>query len=418
LSRNGSGTYSLVAGNPVVSGTTITSTWANNTLSDIATALTASIANDGQTPILATLPMSTYRHTGVGNATARTDYAATGQVQDSSFLWGGTAGGGADALTIALTPVITAYATGQRYFCKTGASPNSTTTPTININSVGAKTFLRRDGSAIVAGDIPAGCIIDFIYDGTNMRLMNVLPVTGSTSITTLGTVTTGTWNATVIGAQYGGTGVAALTAYNVPIGNGTGAVAFAAPGAAGTALVSNGVAANPSFQSIAVLGTVTTGVWNGTAVTVPYGGTGVATFTDGGVLIGNGAGAVQVTTAGISGQVLTSNGAGVDPTFQDAASGGATYLRKTANYTCSASEAILASTTGGAWTLTLPASPSQFDVVGPVIDTDGTFATNNLTVARNGNNIMGLAENMTCDRSYQSFSLEYDDAANGWRLF
>lgn len=52
MARNGSGTYSLPAGNPVVTGTTISSTWANNTLNDIATALTASIANDGQTPIL------------------------------------------------------------------------------------------------------------------------------------------------------------------------------------------------------------------------------------------------------------------------------------------------------------------------------------------------------------------------------
>lgn len=56
----------------------------------------------------------------------------------------------------------------------------------------------------------------------------------------------------------------------------------------------------------------------------VADGGTGVATFTDAGVLIGNVAGAIQVTTAGTVGQILTSNGAGVDPTFQAAAGGGA----------------------------------------------------------------------------------------------
>jgi len=49
----------------------------------------------------------------------------------------------------------------------------------------------------------------------------------------------------------------------------------------------------------------------------VPKGGTGGSTFTDGGVIIGNGTGNLQVTSAGTSGQVLTSNGAGVDPTFQ-----------------------------------------------------------------------------------------------------
>jgi hypothetical protein len=55
MSRNGSGTYNLPAGNPVVTGTTISSTWANNTLSDIATALTNSVSADGQTPITGAL---------------------------------------------------------------------------------------------------------------------------------------------------------------------------------------------------------------------------------------------------------------------------------------------------------------------------------------------------------------------------
>lgn len=51
MARNGSGTYSLVAGNPVVSGTTISSTTHNNTMTDIATALTDSVDKDGQTVI-------------------------------------------------------------------------------------------------------------------------------------------------------------------------------------------------------------------------------------------------------------------------------------------------------------------------------------------------------------------------------
>lgn len=54
-----------------------------------------------------------------------------------------------------------------------------------------------------------------------------------------------------------------------------------------------------------------------GTDVVVADGGTGAGTFTDAGVIIGNGTGALQVTSAGTAGQVLTSNGAGVDPTFQ-----------------------------------------------------------------------------------------------------
>lgn len=61
MSRNGSGTYNLPAGNPVVTGTTISSTWANNTLSDIATALTGSVAADGQTPMTGALDMNSQK---------------------------------------------------------------------------------------------------------------------------------------------------------------------------------------------------------------------------------------------------------------------------------------------------------------------------------------------------------------------
>jgi len=58
MSRNGSGTYTLPAGNPVVTGTTISTTWANNTLNDIAATLTDSIAADGQTPMTGDLDLN------------------------------------------------------------------------------------------------------------------------------------------------------------------------------------------------------------------------------------------------------------------------------------------------------------------------------------------------------------------------
>ena len=59
MSRNGSGTYSLPAGNPVVTGTTISSSWANNTMNDLAAALTDSVAADGQTPMTGNLDLNT-----------------------------------------------------------------------------------------------------------------------------------------------------------------------------------------------------------------------------------------------------------------------------------------------------------------------------------------------------------------------
>jgi hypothetical protein len=72
MSRNGSGVYSLPAGNPVVTGTTISSTWANSTLTDIQNAITQSISADGQTPITGALQMGGNDIQNAGTVTAVT----------------------------------------------------------------------------------------------------------------------------------------------------------------------------------------------------------------------------------------------------------------------------------------------------------------------------------------------------------
>jgi microcystin-dependent protein len=75
-----SGIYTLPVGNPVTTGTTITSNWANTTLTDIGTTLTNSIATDGQTSMVANLPMGNNKITGLANGTASTDAVAFGQL--------------------------------------------------------------------------------------------------------------------------------------------------------------------------------------------------------------------------------------------------------------------------------------------------------------------------------------------------
>jgi hypothetical protein len=80
MSRNGSGVYSLPAGNPVVTGTSISSTWSNTTLSDIATALTGSVASDGQTPMTGNLDMNSQKVVLLANGTVSTDAINLGQL--------------------------------------------------------------------------------------------------------------------------------------------------------------------------------------------------------------------------------------------------------------------------------------------------------------------------------------------------
>lgn len=57
MPRNSGGTYSLVAGNPVVTATVIASSWANTTMADIATAMTDSLSRSAQGGMLAQLAL-------------------------------------------------------------------------------------------------------------------------------------------------------------------------------------------------------------------------------------------------------------------------------------------------------------------------------------------------------------------------
>jgi len=85
MSRNGSGTYSLPAGNPVVTGTTISSTWANNTMTDLAAALTDSVAADGQTPMTGNLDLNTHKIVNLVAGSAAGDAIEFAQFKTPTF---------------------------------------------------------------------------------------------------------------------------------------------------------------------------------------------------------------------------------------------------------------------------------------------------------------------------------------------
>lgn len=177
MARNGSGTYNLPAGNPVTTGTTISSTWANSTLSDMATALTGSIASDGQTTASGNLPMGGFIHTNVGNATVRTNYTSAGQVQDGTLTYL-TSVAGTNTITAVGAVGMTAYATGQKFtFVSAGANTGAAT---ININSIGAKALTKNGATALSAGDIASGSAVEVVYDGTQFQVVSSLPSAAS----------------------------------------------------------------------------------------------------------------------------------------------------------------------------------------------------------------------------------------------
>lgn len=137
---------------------------------DQATGINTCLAKDGQNQPTANLPMAGFTHTGVGNATARSQYAAVGQVQDGVYTTS-TDTGAVNAYAIVMSPAITAYAIGQTFWFK--AINTNSGTSTINVNSVGIKTIKYGGTTDLTSGQIAANGIYGVYYDGTNFQLLN-----------------------------------------------------------------------------------------------------------------------------------------------------------------------------------------------------------------------------------------------------
>lgn len=170
-----SGVYSRVSGTPYVYDTDIDEVVVNSEMDDIASALTQSIARDGQTTITANIPFSNNKITGLGAGTARTDAASLATIQDGTGVYVGTVGGTADVITLTPSPAIASYAAGQLFaFIASGAN---TTSVTVNVSGLGAKAITKNGTTALVAGDIPSGFLATIRYDGTRFQLVGAKDV-------------------------------------------------------------------------------------------------------------------------------------------------------------------------------------------------------------------------------------------------
>jgi hypothetical protein len=151
MSRNGSGIYNLPTGNPVVTGTTISSNWANTTLSDISTALTGSVAADGQTPITGDLQMGGNKVTGLGTPTATTDGTTKAYVDTSIATATGTLG--TMSTQNANNVAITGGTINGTTIGATTASAVTGTTVTASTQFSGPGTGLTGTAASLTAGN-------------------------------------------------------------------------------------------------------------------------------------------------------------------------------------------------------------------------------------------------------------------------
>lgn len=119
----------------------------------------------------AALAGSTSQAFSVADATARTQAPRWGQVQDDATRH--CVMSGTDTYTGTLTPAPSGYVTGVTYALKF-TNANASTTPTGNLNSLGAKTIKRPNGAALRAGDLNGEHLLK--YDGTDLILLNPAP--------------------------------------------------------------------------------------------------------------------------------------------------------------------------------------------------------------------------------------------------
>jgi len=207
---------------------------------------------------------------------------------------------------------------------------NSSITINGNLVSLGGSTTVSASTTnALIINNSGSGAASGSTFNGgsaltISYNTVGASPLAGSTSLTTLGTITTGVWNASTIPVAYGGTGVTTATGS----GGGASVVLSQQPSINSPVITAYSTSTVPlkiyglsgqftelfdvytynggtlAFQ-INSSGAIATGTWNASVISALYGGTGVAgTLT--GVLYGNGTSAHTVATTA---QLLSSIG-------------------------------------------------------------------------------------------------------------
>ena len=450
----GDGTW----GTPPAGTGTVTSIVAGTGLSGgtITTSGTIAIASTGVTSTSygSASSVGTFTVNAQGQLTAASNTTiAIGASQITSGVLGATYGGtgvnnGSNTLTLAgnvsyagaYTQTFTATGNTSLTLPTSGYLMSTVTNMAANpvTGTPSSITFLRGDGTwATPAGSGTVTSVAQTFTGGLISVSGSPITSAGTLALTVAGTSggvayfsSASTWASS-----------AALTANALMIGGGAGAAPTTTTTGTGvlTALgnsvnTTNGLATGSvtTLSSLVSVGTIGTGVWNGTAIDATYGGTGQTTYATGDILYASATNTLSKLTAGTNGYVLTLSG-GV-PTWAASGGGGSgtvnsgtigqltyygstgTAVSGTPNATISsgaltlgvstsvAGSLVLSGNTSGAvtvktaaaagtWSLTLPTTAGTN---GYVLSTDGTGVTSWIATSGGGGTVTSVAQSFT----------------------
>ena len=185
MSRNGSGVYTLPSTNPVVPGSTISTVWANGTMTDIATALTGSVAADGQTPMTGNLNLNSNKITNLAAGTVNGNAVEYAQFITATTSGVAITGGNIDGTTIGNTTP--AYARFSELVIPAGTTASRPSNP-VNGDIRYNTTTGQYEGFTTVAAQTTISSITNVTTTATattvanhNMQTGDYVTITGCT---------------------------------------------------------------------------------------------------------------------------------------------------------------------------------------------------------------------------------------------